>query len=195
MRIKFINHYIIRFYDLVFSLLALLFFSPLLIILYLICYLETGNPLFVQKRLGKEEKPFLMFKYRTMYMGSPSLATHLVNKNYITKSGKIIRILKMDELPQLINVLKGEMSLVGPRPSLLSQNELINERRIYDVFKVKPGITGLAQINKIDMSDPQKLAKIDALMISNFNQFNYFKLIFLTFIGKGITVKIINKIN
>jgi len=128
-------------------------------------------------------------------MGSPSLATHLVNKNYITKSGKIIRILKMDELPQLINVLKGEMSLVGPRPSLLSQNELINERRIYDVFKVKPGITGLAQINKIDMSDPQKLAKIDALMISNFNQFNYFKLIFLTFIGKGITVKIINKIN
>tara|TARA_B100000212_G_C27157028_1_gene440045 strand:- start:44 stop:427 length:384 start_codon:yes stop_codon:yes gene_type:complete len=121
-----------------------------------------------------------------MNMNAPSLASHLVNRNLVTKSGKIIRFFKLDELPQLINVIKGDMSLVGPRPCLSNQFELIKYRDNYRVFSVKPGITGLGQVNGIDMSNPEKLAKLDAQMISDLNQFNYFKYLFLTFFGKGL---------
>ena len=120
-----------------------------------------------------------------MKKNTPSIASHLVNKNSVLKFGKIIRSLKLDELPQLINVLKGDMSLVGPRPCLFNQEQLILEREKYNVFKVKPGITGLAQINGIDMSDPQKLAETDFFMISKLNKNKYFKYLFLTLFGKG----------
>ena len=120
-----------------------------------------------------------------MNINTPSLASHLVNKNLVTKSGRIIRFFKLDELPQLINVIKGDMSLVGPRPCLTNQLELIKYRENYNVFSVKPGITGLGQVKGIDMSSPERLAKLEAQMISNFNEFNYLKYLFLTLYGKG----------
>ena len=125
-----------------------------------------------------------------MKVSTPSLASHLVHKESITRFGKIIRSLKIDELPQLINVIKGEMSLVGPRPCLFNQLELIAIREELNVFLVKPGITGLAQLSGIDMSNPKKLALTDSEMISNFNQINYFKYLFLTLFGRGIGDKI-----
>ena len=125
-----------------------------------------------------------------MKINTPSIASHLINKRSVTRFGGIIRLLKLDELPQLINVINGDMSLVGPRPCLFNQKELIEIRERYKIFEVKPGITGLSQINGIDMSNPKKLSETDFLMISNFNQVNYFKYLFLTFFGKGFGDKI-----
>lgn len=164
----------------------MIFFSPIFFLVYLICFFESGKPLFIQKRLGKNKKPFYLIKFRTMIVNTPSLASHLVNNQSVTRFGKIIRSLKFDELPQIINVIKGEMSLVGPRPCLPNQTELIEYRKVYDIFSVKPGVTGLAQINGIDMSKPEKLARMESIMICSFNQLNYFRYLFLTFYGKGI---------
>ena len=183
----------IRFYDLIISFIILILFFPLIIFTYIICFLETGKPIFIQKRVGKYKKLFNLFKFRTMYLDTPSLASHLVNKNSITKFGRILRLVKIDELPQLFNVIKGEMSLVGPRPCLPNQEELIFHRNKYNIFDVRPGITGLAQIKGIDMSDPQKLAQVDSYMIYNLNIISYFKYLILTFFGKGRGDKIINK--
>ena len=189
--LKFI--YIIRFFDLLISCAVLIIFSPLIIFTFLICFLETRKPIFVQKRVGKYKKTFNLFKFRTMYLDTPSLASHLVNKKSVTKFGRIIRLAKIDELPQLFNVIKGEMSLVGPRPCLLNQKELILYRNRYKIFNVLPGITGLAQIKGVDMSDPEKLSKLDRYMISNLNLLHYFKYLFLTLYGKGRGDKINNK--
>ena len=175
----------IRYCDLFISLIVLVIFSPLILITFLICFLETRDPIFIQKRVGRYKKTFYLYKFRTMYLDTPSLASHLVNKKSVTKFGRIIRLLKIDELPQLFNVIKGEMSLVGPRPCLLNQKELIFLRNKHNIFKVLPGITGLAQIKGIDMSDPEKICQIDKFMITNFNILNYFKYLFLTFYGKG----------
>ena len=152
-----INTKVIKFYDIFFSSIILFFLSPLLFLILIICFFESNNPIFVQKRVGKNQKPFHLIKFRTMKVNTPSIASHLINKRSVTKFGRIIRLLKLDELPQLINVIKGDMSLVGPRPCLLNQLELIELREKYKLFKVKPGITGLSQINGIDMSNPQKL--------------------------------------
>jgi len=114
-----------------------------------------------------------------------SVGTHEVNPGQVTAWGKILRRTKLDELPQLWNVLKGEMSLVGPRPCLPNQTELIQERQRLRVFCVLPGITGLAQIQGIDMSTPDLLAKTDAEMIRTMSLFNYFRYIFKTICGSG----------
>ena len=171
-------------------MLMIFFFSPIFVIVYLICFFESGKPLFIQKRLGKNKKPFYLIKFRTMLVNTPSLASHLVNIKSVTKFGKIIRLLKFDELPQIINVIKGEMSLVGPRPCLPCQSELIQYRQDYDIFSVKPGVTGLAQIKGIDMSKPAILARMESKMICKYNQLHYFKYLFLTFFGKGFGDKI-----
>ena len=188
---KFISY--IRFYDLLISFLILIIFSPLIIITFFICFLETRKPIFIQKRVGKYKKSFNLFKFRTMYLDTPSLASHLVNKKSVTKFGRILRLVKIDELPQLFNVIKGEMSLVGPRPCLTNQEELIFYRNKYNIFDVRPGITGLAQIKGIDMSEPEKLTQVDSYMINNLNSINYFKYLILTLFGKGRGDKIIDK--
>ena len=128
--------------------------------------LDTGSPLFLQKRVGRFRAPFVLIKFRTMRPATASVATHLADANSITSFGRVVRRTKLDELPQLWNVLTGEMSLVGPRPCLFSQEELIAERSKLGVFDVRPGITGLAQVNEIDMSRPKLLAETDAKMIS-----------------------------
>jgi O-antigen biosynthesis protein WbqP len=174
-----------RFFDTLFSLLGLVLFSPILIVLMIIGFLDTGSPIFQQDRVGRDKQPFRLMKFRSMKINAPSVATHLASASSITSFGRFLRKSKLDELPQLWNVLVGDMSLVGPRPNLFNQEDLICERDSRGVYSVRPGITGLAQINKIDMSTPQLLAENDAKMIQELNTLIYFKYILLTVFGKG----------
>tara|TARA_B100002003_G_scaffold210813_1_gene206881 strand:+ start:28797 stop:29378 length:582 start_codon:yes stop_codon:yes gene_type:complete len=176
---------LIRLFDLVFSFFGLLFGSPLLFLLTIIGLLDTGSPLFRQERVGINKKPFTLVKFRTMKKETASVASHLASADAITPFGRFLRRTKLDELPQLWNVLKGEMSLVGPRPCLFSQEELIGERERLGVLKFRPGITGLAQVNDIDMSTPSLLAETDHKMLENLTVGAYFKYIFMTVAGKG----------
>ena len=175
----------IRLLDFIFAALGLVFGSPILVLLILIGLFDTGSPIFCQQRLGRDQKPFTLIKLRTMRVGTASVASHLASPSSITFFGHFLRRTKLDELPQLWNVMKGEMSLVGPRPGLESQTDLTKVRQALGVFTVRPGITGLAQINEIDMSTPELLAQTDAEMIRTTSITNYFKYIFLTVIGKG----------
>jgi len=125
-----------------------------------------------------------------MRRGTASVATHLASTSDVTRFGRFLRSTKIDELPQLWNVLTGTMSIVGPRPCLLNQEELIREREKRGVFKVRPGVTGLAQVTNIDMSRPELLAQIDQKMINSFSIVNYFKYILLTIFGKGCSDKV-----
>jgi len=177
--------YIIRFFDILFSLFGLFFLSPLFLLIFIINLISIRSPFFLQKRIGQYEKPFILIKFRTMPIGTISAPTHLVESSSISNLGLFLRKTKLDELPQLLNVLKGEMSLVGPRPGLINQIELTDARRRLMVFSVRPGITGLAQINDIDMSTPELLAEIDSLMINDFSLYSYFKYIFITVTGRG----------
>jgi len=174
-----------RFFDIIFSVIGLVMLSPLLIILLIIGFFDTGSPIFRQVRVGKRKRPFKLVKFRTMNINTESVATHLASSSSITNFGGFLRKSKLDELPQLWSVLVGDMSLVGPRPNLFNQTELILERDSQGVYNVRPGITGLSQINKIDMSTPKLLAKTDAMMIQEFSTLCYFKYIFLTVFGKG----------
>ena len=175
----------VRLADIFLSLLGLIFFAPIFAFLFIIGFFVNRSPLFFQKRLGRNEKLFNLVKFRTMHKSTISTASHLVSNSCITPYGSILRITKLDELPQLWNVLKGDMSLVGPRPCLPQQIDLIEMRRSMDLFRVRPGITGLSQISNINMSDPELLTKKDAEMLVQFNLNSYFKIIILTFLGKG----------
>ncbi len=174
-----------RIFDFILSFFGILFLFPIGVVLSIVGLFDTGSPIFIQERVGKNKKPFNLIKFRTMSVDTKSVASHLASTSSITKFGSFLRKTKLDELPQLINVLKGDMSLVGPRPNLFNQTELIEERDKLGVYNVVPGITGLAQINEIDMSTPKKLAEKDAEMIVNYNLQNYFKYIFMTVVGKG----------
>ncbi len=174
-----------RIFDILFSFFGLLILSPVILVLLVIGLLDTGSPLFRQERVGVNQKPFNLLKFRSMHVNTQAVATHLVQLSAITKWGSFLRKSKLDELPQLINVLMGDMSFVGPRPNLFNQFELIEERAKRGVYSIRPGITGLAQIQKIDMSTAQLLAETDAKMIDHLNVWYYFKYIFLTVFGKG----------
>lgn len=175
----------IRVLDFVFSLLGLLVGFPVLLMLTVIGLFDTGSPIFRQVRVGRHQKRFTLVKFRTMKVDTASVATHLASSASITRFGHFLRKTKLDELPQLWNVLKGEMSLVGPRPGLFNQEELTEERAKRGVFDVRPGITGLAQVNEIDMSTPALLAETDQKMIQSLTVADYFKYIFMTVAGKG----------
>jgi lipopolysaccharide/colanic/teichoic acid biosynthesis glycosyltransferase len=175
----------IRTFDILFSVIGLVFLFPVLSTLWLIGWLDNRSPLFRQKRVGWHQQPFVLLKFRTMRLDTPSVETHLADVSAITPFGGVLRRTKLDELPQLWNVLKGDMSLVGPRPCLFNQGELIEERAKRGVFDARPGITGLAQIRGIDMSTPERLAKTDAEMLKSLNVFSYLCFIFLTVWGRG----------
>lgn len=174
-----------RLLDILFASIGLILGSPLLLLLTLIGWFDTRSPLFRQTRIGRKQQPFTLVKFRTMRVGTASVATHLASSSSITAFGGFLRRSKLDELPQLWNVLKGEMSLVGPRPCLPNQHELIAAREALGVFNVRPGITGLAQVQGIDMSTPEKLAQVDAQMLQTLNLRNYLRYILQTVTGKG----------
>ena len=175
----------IRVLDILFASLGLVFGLPFLLAIYVVGLFDTGSPLFRQERVGRRKKPFILVKFRTMAPETKSVASHLANSSSITPVGRFLRRTKLDELPQLWNVLKGEMSLVGPRPCLFNQVELIQERESRGVLDARPGITGLAQVNDIDMSTPQLLAETDAVMLRSLDLKHYFRYILQTVTGKG----------
>ena len=149
-------------------LIGLISISPFLFLASLIILLEDGFAIFfIQKRFGKDKKFFNIIKIRTLKKNTPNTGSHELTSKYLLISGKWIRKIKLDEFPQLINVLRGDVNLIGPRPGLINQKELLNERSLKNIYSVKPGITGLAQILGYDMSDPKKLAEIDETYIIN----------------------------
>ena len=174
-----------RLLDILFSAFGLTLGAPLLLILTVIGWFDTRSPLFFQQRVGRNQHPFTLVKFRTMRPGTASVATHLADAAAITSFGNFLRRTKLDELPQLWNVFLGDMSLVGPRPCLPNQTELVAAREALGVFTARPGITGLAQVQGIDMSTPQKLAEVDAQMLKTITLRDYFRYILQTLTGKG----------
>ena len=179
------NTILMRALDFLMAFFGLLATFPILLIVTIIGYYDTRSPIFIQERVGKNKRPFKLIKFRTMSVDTKSVASHLASTDSITKVGSFLRKTKIDELPQLINVLKGEMSFVGPRPNLFNQDELITEREQRGVYDVLPGITGLAQVNTIDMSTPKLLAETDQKMIATLTLGDYFTYILQTATGKG----------
>ena len=175
----------IRVLDVVLSVLGLVVAAPVLLVLWVLGWMESRSPLFRQERVGRYQRPFVLVKFRTMRPDTASVATHLAEASSVTPLGRFLRKTKLDELPQLWNVLKGEMSLVGPRPGLFNQEELLQERAVRGVLDARPGITGLAQIRGIDMSTPRELAEVDRQMLDALTVRAYFRYLVLTVLGRG----------
>lgn len=173
----------IRTFDFIFAVFGIALTMPLMILLTMLIAIDGGRPIFIQKRVGKNNKPFYLFKFRTMSLDTESVASHKVDICKVTQLGRFIRQKKLDELPQLINVFSGSMSLVGPRPCLFSQPEVIEARHSEGLSTYKPGITGLSQISGVDMSTPKILAEHDASMMKDFSVKKYFTMIFATIFG------------
>ena len=162
-RNNWIYQFIKRFMDLTFAFIVAILFCWLLAIIWISVKLESRGPgIFSQERVGKDGRIFTCYKFRTMNNATVETPTHHVPLSAVTRMGRLLRRTKLDELPQVWNILRNEMSLVGPRPSLPLQQELVAARRRRGVLELKPGITGLAQINSIDMSEPETLARWDA---------------------------------
>jgi lipopolysaccharide/colanic/teichoic acid biosynthesis glycosyltransferase len=176
---------VLRLLDVLLAGAGLLVLWPLLLVLYWLGLFDTGAPLLRQERVGRHQRPFVLVKFRTMRRDTAHVASHLASSAAITPLGAVLRRTKLDELPQLWNVLLGHMSLVGPRPGLFNQHDLTQARTAHGVYAARPGITGLAQVNGIDMSTPELLAQTDARMLRELSVRNYFKYIFLTVLGKG----------
>lgn len=176
-----------RILDIIISGIAIVILIPFWLVIALVIKCESKGPvLFKQKRVGKDKKYFYIYKFRTMRIDTPKdMPTHMLKNadSYITKSGKFMRKTSIDELPQLINILKGEMSIIGPRPALWNQNDLIAEREKYNANSVKPGLTGWAQINGRDeLSIPVK-AKLDGEYIEKMSLIFEIKIFWKTIIN------------
>ncbi len=175
-----------RLFDIAASLAGLVFLGWLIGILAVIVRRDSPGPgIFAQERVGRNNAIFTCYKLRTMYCDTRSAASHETSATAVTRLGRRLRALKLDELPQLWNVLKGEMSFVGPRPCLPSQTVLVEERQRRGVFAVRPGITGKAQVMGIDMSDPVRLAEIDAAAVAERSFVGDLLLILRTVTGGG----------
>tara|TARA_X000001036_G_C20608120_1_gene777868 strand:+ start:779 stop:1354 length:576 start_codon:yes stop_codon:yes gene_type:complete len=149
-------------------IVGLVFITPILFIAAIAIIIEDGMPVFfIQERVGKNHKIFKIIKMRTLKRDAPNTGTHQLENKYQLICGKVIRKIKLDEFPQLINVVQGNINLIGPRPGLQSQVDLSKYRTAKGVYEIKPGITGLSQVLGYDMSDPSKLAEIDRLYIEN----------------------------
>jgi len=175
-----------RVFDLVAAFIGLVLVAPIILLSMLAVRLtSTGPALFRQERVGGNEVIFICFKLRTMYIDTRNLPSHEAGASVITGLGQFLRRTKLDELPQLWNILKGEMSFVGPRPCLPMQTELIERRRELGLYQIKPGITGVSQVQGVDMSDPSQLAALDATYLDQVSLLTDIKLIVQTVIGAG----------
>tara|TARA_B110001452_G_C15237359_1_gene428394 strand:+ start:3087 stop:3686 length:600 start_codon:yes stop_codon:yes gene_type:complete len=146
---------------------GLICMSPFIIIAAFGLILEDGFPIFfIQDRIGQNKKIFKIMKIRTLKNSAPHTGTHELEAKHRLKIGVLIRKIKLDEFPQLLNVIKGEINLVGPRPGLPNQELLLMHRSEREIFKIKPGITGLAQVMGYDMSTPEQLSAIDEMYIN-----------------------------
>jgi O-antigen biosynthesis protein WbqP len=175
-----------RFLDIGLSAVGLVLTAPILAACMLAVMLESrGNPLFAQRRVGRQQRIFTCYKLRTMRSGTRQAATHEVAHAAVTRVGGFLRRTKLDELPQLWNVMRGEMSLVGPRPCLPTQHELIARREELGVYALRPGITGPAQVQGIDMSNPARLALVDQQYLAQCSLRGDLALILRTVFGGG----------
>lgn len=175
-----------RFFDLIVSCSVLPFAIPICLLATISIWIECkASPFFWQVRLGRNEIPFRLLKLRTMAVDTIQAASHEVNQQQILKVGRIIRAIKIDEIPQLWNVLTGDMSLVGPRPGLPLQEELTTARRHFNVFELLPGITGVSQIAGVDMSSPWDLAKLDATYNHSWRVDRDLNILWRTILGSG----------
>ncbi|MGV3060932.1 sugar transferase [Streptococcus hyovaginalis] len=180
--------YLKRLIAIILSASALIILSPIMLLIAIIIKFDSKGPVFFkQKRVGKNKKYFMIYKYRSMYIDAPSdMPTHLLKdpNAMITKVGKFLRKTSLDELPQLINILKGEMAIVGPRPALWNQYDLIDERDKYKANDIRPGLTGWAQINGRDELEIKEKAKLDGYYVNQLN----FAMDVKCFIGTFISV-------
>jgi hypothetical protein len=165
------KHFLKRVIDFILSLIGLIILSPVFIILCIWIKLDSKGPIFFrQKRVGKNKKYFNILKFRTMYVDTPKdMPTHMLSNpdQYITKAGKFLRKTSLDELPQIINILKGEMAIIGPRPALWNQDDLIAQRDKYGANDIKPGLTGWAQINGRDELEIDVKASLDGYYVEH----------------------------
>ncbi|MDC1361310.1 sugar transferase [Gammaproteobacteria bacterium] len=149
-------------------LIGLIVILPFMVIASLLICLEDGFPVFFkQKRIGLNKQIFTIYKIRTLKRNAPQVGTHEIEDRYKLTIGRIVRALKLDEFPQLWNVIRGDLNLIGPRPGLESQLALEEARMVQGVFDAKPGITGLAQVLGYDMSTPERLAEVDKLYVNH----------------------------
>lgn len=173
-----------RLFDFIVSLVSIIVLSPILIVLVICIKLESKGPIiFRQKRFGKNKTFFLILKFRTMRIDTPKdMPTHLLEnpEQYITKTGRLLRKTSLDELPQLFNILKGEMSIVGPRPALWNQDDLIAEREKYGANEATPGLTGLAQIRGRDELPIDVKARYDGEYVRHMGFLYDMKIILMT---------------
>ena len=181
--------------DFIFALLLTILLSPILVLITLLIKLDSKGPvLFKQKRIGKNNVEFEIYKFRSMGIEAPrDLPTHVFSnaESYITGVGMFLRKSSLDELPQLLNILKGQMSFIGPRPALWNQYDLIEARKPMGVDKIKPGITGWAQVNGRDELPISEKSRLDGVYVENISLFLDIKILFLTIIHvstrKGIS--------
>lgn len=175
-----------RLADLCLALLGLPAAALLIVPCMVVVWITSPGPVILrQVRIGRHEKPFVCLKLRTMYADTPQLPSHKLPASAVTPAGRWMRRLKLDELPQLWNVVRGDMSFVGPRPSLPSQTQLIMARRERGLYALRPGITGVAQVAGIDMSDPVRLADAEAVYLKTMSLALDLRLIFASIIGAG----------
>lgn len=176
-----------RIVDLAFALTVLLAFSWLLLgLLIAIRIASPGPAIFAQRRVGRHGAAFTCYKFRTMHLGVKQAGTHELGADAVTPIGRVLRRTKLDELPQAWNILRGQMSLVGPRPCLESQLELIEWRRKLGVLDILPGITGLAQVQGVDMSQPERLARLDAEYVARQSLMLDIRILLATAMGGGL---------
>ena len=173
-----------RVSDFVLALLGLILLSPLFLLIIILIKIDSKGPiLFKQKRVGRHKKHFNILKFRTMRIDTPKdTPTHLLKnpEQWITKMGKFLRKTSLDELPQIMNILKGDMSIIGPRPALWNQYELIEERDKWDCHKIYPGLTGYAQIHGRDELPIVEKAKLDGYYVKNMGLWLDIKIFFGT---------------
>jgi O-antigen biosynthesis protein WbqP len=172
-----------RLIDLIIAIICIALFSPIYLILFLIIYLgDFQTPIFKQNRVGRNKEVFTLYKFRSMPINTGDVASSEVSKIKVTKVGKFIRRTNLDELPQVFNVLFGDMSFIGPRPSITSQNDLITLRDKSNVYKSRPGLTGYAQINSYDFMPITQKVEFDAEYVKRVSFLLDVKIFLRTFI-------------